>query len=202
MIAVTTPSAIVRGYDVLVSAGHEGRPQSCPRFPHHRCNLGAAGERAWTPIVADAVTRALRSRGVRVIRLPADFVGTYAVKVAVFIHFDGASPACGSAASVGYPKRAERATAASWKRLYGQYFPFGFRPDDFTAGLRRYYAYKQMRASVGSFVLELGEITCPAQRAWLAPRLDWDGALIAHWIGTLIDPGQIPLPRARSSARR
>ena len=46
-------------YDVLISAGHEGRPASCAHFPQHHCNLGASGERAWTPVVADAATEIL-----------------------------------------------------------------------------------------------------------------------------------------------
>lgn len=194
MLSPTAPPAIVRGYDVLVSAGHEGRPQSCARFPAHHCNLGAAGERVWNPIVADEVTRVLRAHGFRVVRVPADYRGTYAVRVAVFIHFDGAVPACGSAASIGYPASTAERVADSWKRLYGAYFPFGFRPDNFTGGLREYYAYKQTRAKRGAFVLELGEITCPAQRRWLAPRLRWDGDLIAYWIGSLLKPGRVPLP--------
>ncbi len=188
------PPAIIRGYDVLISAGHEGRPASCARFPQHRCNLGARGERTWNPIVANEATRVLRAHGLRVIRLPADFAGVYAVKIAVFIHFDGAVPPCSSTASVGYPLRADSRVAASWKRLYGRYFPFGFRPDNFTGNLRRYYAFKQVRAKVGAYVLELGEITCPAQRAWLAPRLRWSGDLIAYWIARLIDRGHVPLP--------
>jgi hypothetical protein len=98
--------------DVLISAGHEGRPASCKRFPQHKCNLGAAGEREWTPIVADEATRILRAHGVKVVRLPADFAGTYDVKEAVFIHFDGASPPCTSRASIGYPPGAAGAAAA------------------------------------------------------------------------------------------
>ena len=192
------PTPLVRGYDVLISAGHEGRPQSCPRFPTHHCNLGAAGERAWTPIVADV----LRSHGITVARLPADFAPSYAVRAAVFIHFDGAIPACSSAASVGYPSAGDRMAAQSWKRLYGRYFHFGFHPDNFSVGLRRYYAYRQTRASAGAFVLELGEITCPAQRAWLAPRLRWEGALIAYWLGRLLDKGHVPMPQKLSFAKR
>ncbi|MGH7737422.1 MAG: hypothetical protein ACREMP_06095 [Candidatus Tyrphobacter sp.] len=199
---LSTPAAIVRGYDVLVSAGHEGRPQSCARFPAHRCNLGAAGERAWTPIVADAVAAILRAHGVRVVRLPADYAGTYVVRAAIFIHFDGAIPACSSAASVGYPSQRDRAAAASWKRLYGRYFPFGFRPDNFTVGLRRYYAFKQTRAKNGAFVIELGEITCPAQRAWMRPRLHWEGALLAYWLSRLVHRGRVPLPAEPVSSAR
>jgi hypothetical protein len=43
-------------------------------------------------------------------------------------------------------------------------------------------------------VLELGEITCPAQHAWLAPRLRWEGSLIAYFLSKLIDKGDVPKP--------
>ncbi len=183
-------------YDVLVSAGHEGRPASCAHFPTHRCNLGAAGERAWTPIVADTVARVLRAHGVTVARVPADFAGTYRVGAAVFIHFDGSDPPCRSAASIGYPTKQSSGGARAWRALYGRYWPFGFEPDDFTDGLREYYAYRQVDARNGDFVLELGEITCPAQHAWLAPRLQWEGALIASFLSRLIDKGDVPVPPA------
>lgn len=202
MTVASAPAAIVRSYDVLISAGHEGRPRSCARFPKRHCYLGAAGERAWTPVVANAAAQVLRAHGISVVRLPADYVGTYAVKMAVFIHFDGAIPACSSAASIGYPSARDRSTAATWKRLYARYFPFGFRPDNFTIGLRDYYAYAQTRATDGAYVLELGEITCPAQHAWLAARLRWDGALVAYWIGKVIGRGQVPLPRRTAAVER
>jgi hypothetical protein len=181
-------------YDVLVSAGHEGRPASCTQFPQHHCNLGASGERDWTPIVADAATRILRRHGVSVAREPADFSGTYDVTAAVFIHFDGSAPPCASGASIGYHRKADRQTAKAWRSLYGGYFPFAFRPDDFTTGLRNYYAFSQVHATVGSLVLELGEITCPSQRAWLAPRLEWAGALIAYFLSERIGKGNVPAP--------
>lgn len=185
-------------YDVLISAGHEGRPASCARFPQHHCNLGAQGERAWTPIVADAAAKILRARGVSVARLPADFAGDYRVGAAVFIHFDGSNPPCGSRASIGYPPADLHAAAAAaqWRGLYARYWAFGFQPDDFTTGLRDYYAFTQVDARAGSLVLELGEITCPAQRAWLAPRLQWEGALLAHFLSALINKGDVPDPGA------
>lgn len=191
----------VTGYDVLVQAGHEGRPESCARFPRRRCNLGAAGERAWTPRVADAATRVLREHGVRVARVPADYAGTYVVDAAVFIHFDGATPPCSSAASVGYPVAPDREAAASWKALYGRYFPFGFKHDNFTVNLHRYYAFRQTRAKKGAFVLELGEITCPKQKAWLEPRLGWEGAMIAAWVSRLIGKGNVAVPPAPQEGR-
>jgi hypothetical protein len=182
--------------DVLISAGHEGRPASCKHFPQHKCNLGAAGEREWTPIVADEATRILRAHGVKVIRLPADFAGTYDVKEAVFIHFDGASPPCTSRASIGYPPGAVNvAAAARWRTLYSRYWPFGFMPDNFTDGLREYYGYKQVHASKGAMTIELGEVTCPAQRAWLAPRLHWEGAMLAYFLAAPLGLVEVPLPR-------
>jgi hypothetical protein len=192
--------------DVLVSAGHEGRPASCARYPHRACNLGAAGERAWTPVVADEITRVLRAHGVSVLREPADFDGNYTVDMAVFIHFDGASPPCTSGASIGYHLSGAARTAGAraahlWRALYAGIFPFRFMPDDFTVGLRDYYAFRQVYARDGALVLELGEITCPPQRQWLAPRLDDVAALIAYDISRTIGKGDVPLP-AKFAGRR
>ena len=181
-------------FDVLISAGHEGRPASCSHFPQHRCNLGARGEREWTPIVADAATSILQRYGVSVARLPADFAGHYRTGAAVFIHFDGSSPPCGSRASIGYHADADAAAARTWRTLYGRYWPFGFQADNFTEGLRNYYAFRQVDAQDGSLVLELGEITCPAQHAWLAPRLRWEGALLAYFLSRQIGNPSVPYP--------
>ncbi|HEX3456414.1 MAG TPA: hypothetical protein VHR97_00520 [Candidatus Baltobacteraceae bacterium] len=196
MIPALVLAANVLHYDVLISAGHEGRPASCARFPQHHCNLGAAGERDWTPIVADAATAILRKHGVTVARLPADFDGSYKVDAAVFVHFDGAVPPCSSSASIGYPKKSDAAAAHAWRKLYASYWPFGFELDNFTAGLRQYYAYKQVDALDAAMVIELGELTCPAQHAWLAPRLQWEGSLLAHFLSDLIGKGEVSDPGA------
>jgi len=182
--------------DVLISAGHEGRPASCARYPKRACNLGAQGEREWTPIVADEATRVLREQGVSVAREPADFDGNYDVDAAVFIHFDGSTSPCASSASIGYHEQRFAPAAQQWRTLYSRYFPFGFQPDDFTVGLRDYYAFRQVDARSGSLVLELGELTCPQQRAWLAPRLTFEGDLIAYFLSRLIGKGDVPLPSA------
>jgi hypothetical protein len=186
--------AAVLQYDVLISAGHEGRPASCPHFPQHKCNLGAAGERDWTPVVADAATKILRAHGVTVARLPADFEGEYAVSDAIMLHFDGADPACTSGASIGYHTPASAPAALAWHQLYGPSFPFRWEPDNFTVGLRDYYAYKQISATDASMVLELGEISCPAQHAWLKPRLQWEGALLAYFLSQRSGKGNVPNP--------
>lgn len=193
MLALLIVASLLR-YDVLISAGHEGRPASCVRFPQHRCNLGAAGEREWTPVVADAATEILRRHGVTVARLPADFNGEYRVDAAVFIHFDGSDPPCRSAASIGYAHKRDLRAAREWRGLYRAEWPFGFQPDNFTENLSEYYGFQQVHARDGSLVVELGEITCPEQRAWLAPRLHWTGALLAYFVSRLIGKGDVPKP--------
>lgn len=173
-------------YDVLISAGHEGRPQSCAQFPKHHCNLGAPGERAWTPIVADEAAKQLRARGYSVAREPADFDGDYAVKTAIFIHFDGTDRPCTSGASIGYHLDASKPAAGLWHSMYGSVFPFQFKPDNFTRNLRDYYGFRQVQTQDAGLVLELGEVTCPAQKAWLAPRLEQEGDLIAKFVDRLL----------------
>lgn len=185
--------------DVLIQAGHEGRPESCAHSTH-RCNLGTAGERTDNPIVADEAKRILRAHGLSVARVPADFDGTYDVRAAVFVHFDGARP-CTSGASIGYRSgtdapgtAADKHAATLWHEIYGAYFPYTFMADNFTTNLSQYYGFRQVRASEGALVIELGELTCPSQRAWLEPRLRWNGKLLAYFISRLIGEGNVSDP--------
>lgn len=173
-------------YDVLISAGHEGRPESCARFPKRHCNLGTAGERAWTPVVADEAAHKLREMGYSVAREPADFDGEYAVKAAIFIHFDGTEKPCTSGASIGYHNDRSQPAAHLWRKMYGKAFPFHFQADNFTDNLRDYYGFRQVKTENAGLVLELGELTCPAQREWLEPRLQWEGDFIARFVNDLL----------------
>jgi len=186
LTALATPSPAPAHFDVLISAGHEGRPESCPRFPNHHCNLGTPGERAWTPVVADEAARVLRAEGYTVAREPADFDGQYDVRAAIFIHFDGTERPCTSGASIGYHTVASQPAAELWRKEYSAAFPFKFQPDNFTKNLSDYYGFRQVHASDGALVLELGELTCPAQKAWLEPRLLWEGRFIAGFVRQLL----------------
>ncbi len=190
--------------DVLIQAGHQGRPD-CGSEPASLCsNTGAPGEITWTPIVADEATKVLRAAGVRVLRENADLQGRhYRVRDAVFIHFDGSEQPCSTAASVGYPEAANgwpeparsKEAATSWKALYGRTFPFGFEQDNFTESLRKYYGFKHVIVSDAAFVLEGGEITCPKQRDWLKNRLAWEGDLLAYFLSRRVGVGYVPLPK-------
>ncbi len=175
------PADAAPNSDVLIQAGHQGRPGSCARFPKRPCDLGTHGERTLTPLVADEAARRLRAAGFSVIRVPADYTERYHVRAAIFIHFDGSVRPCSSGASIGYPHGSAGA-ARAWRRFYARYFPFGFEADNFTAALRDYYAYRSVDPNPNTLLLEMGELTCPAQRAWLVPRTRELGDLIAKFV--------------------
>ena len=181
--------------DVLVQAGHEGRPD-CAVEPASLCNnTGAPGEIHWTPVVADEVTRVLRAHGISVLRMPAHLSGPYKVKDAVFIHFDGNVTPCSSGASVGYPSTANsQAAADAWKALYGKAIPFAFQADNFTPNLQGYYGYHHVQVSDAAFLIEGGEISCPAQHAWLQKHLLWEGDLIAYFLARRLGNTTVPQP--------
>ncbi len=187
--------------DVLVQAGHQGRPD-CNVEPPSLCrNTGASrapGEIAWTPIVADEATRVLEAHGVSVIRMPAYLPNRYNVDVAVFIHFD-ATPdpkrPCNAHSSVGYPADdASKALARAWKELYGHYWPYGFARDNYTTNLGGYYGYHHVTASKGQLLIEGGEMTCPADYAWSRSHLKFLGELVAYFVSQRIGRGNVPLP--------
>ena len=161
--------------DVVIQAGHEGRTHG---------NTGAVSkhysEVKWNILVADEVTKTLRSWDIEVKRVPAK-VGILRAKVAVAIHFDSANTPCHSGASIGYPSMDSYDFAQRWKRLYREYFPYQWHVDNFTKNLENYYAYKWIRAKK-FLVLELGEITCDKQTKWLKPRLKKVAHLIAYSI--------------------
>jgi len=165
----------VKPVDVVIQAGHEGRTTG---------NTGAESkmyrEEVWNILVADEVAKQLKAWGFVVKRMPAH-VKLIRTKIAVAIHFDGATTPCASGASVGYPTDHSYDFAQRWKNLYAQYFPYKWHKDNFTRNLRYYYAYRYIHADK-FLLLELGEITCDTQTAWLKPRLHKVAHLVAYSI--------------------
>jgi hypothetical protein len=171
--------------DVVVQAGHEGRPASCAPNHVRACNIGASStygrEIAWTPIVADALAAALRAHGLRVARRPADYPEHDIARVAIFIHFDGSEPACASGTSVGFPASTPRAFVRAWEHTYRNVFPFKNVGENISTNEEHYYGFRKVDAPV-KMLIEYGEITCPAQAVWLAPRLRDLGTLTAAFV--------------------
>ena len=170
--------------DILVQAGHEGRPASCAPLHVVKCNLGAAAEgareRDWTPVVADETTRVLREHGYTVVRRPADYEGRDTVRAAVFLHFDGSTP-CASGASVGFPDTTSRTFVDAWEGRYRPWFPYRFVGENFTENEHRYYGFRKVDAPE-KLLIEFGEMTCPTQFAWMRPRLRELGDQLAAFL--------------------
>lgn len=162
---------------VVIQAGHEGRTKG---------NTGAETkyfrEEEWNILVADEVARLLNVWEIDVKRMPARVRFTRA-KIAVSIHFDGATKPCASGASIGYPSSDSYHFAQRWKSLYQDYFPYKWHEDNFTPNISDYYAYRWIRAEK-FLLLELGEITCEQQTRWLKPRLKKVAHLVAYSIAT------------------
>ncbi|MFN2461739.1 MAG: hypothetical protein ABR591_13825 [Candidatus Velthaea sp.] len=185
LLAAATP-ARAANVDVVVQAGHEGRPQSCAVHHVRACNLGASSggysERAWTAVVADETARVLVGAGLRVARRPADYEAHDTARAAVFLHFDGSAPRCRSGASVGFPASTSGAFVRRWEARYTALFPFRFAGANITVHEAQYYGFRKVDAPGRTLLIEFGELTCPAQAAWMAPRLKRLGAEVATFL--------------------
>lgn len=181
--------------DFLIQAGHEGRTSGA---------TGATGpianERDWTPIISDEAARILRAAGYSVIREKADGLTAKQVKIAVAVHFDGASTPCASGTSFGYNDPTDKPAVDVLRSAYQIHVPTWIKrmPDNFTAGLRGYYGFKYWSTTISEFVWEVCEISCREQAAWAQPRLKWFGAILAHSLEKAAGGNKIPHPGAFS----
>ena len=154
-----------------------------------------AGERAWTPVVADAATRILRQHGVTVARCRP--ISRASIASRRRLH---SLRRLRSAVPAAAHRSATRASGDARRPQRGESSTAGIGRTDFSpTTLRRDSAnimlIRQVDARDASMVLELGEITCPAQHAWLAPRLHWEGALLAYLPeSSLIGKGNVHRP--------
>jgi N-acetylmuramoyl-L-alanine amidase len=160
---------------VVIQAGHEGRVEG-----NTGSSNGKYKEVEWNIFVANEVAKTLNKWGIETKRVGAD-ISKIKARVAVAIHFDGATKRCSAGASVGYKDKASKELATRWKRAYKKIFPFKWKEDNYTKNLSNYYAFNLIDAEK-FVVLELGEISCQRQVRWLKPRLK----KIAHLIAAVI----------------
>lgn len=180
----------IRQADVLIQAGHEGRKRGA---------TGASGpigsELKWNPVIADEATRILREHGITVIREDAT-VAPARVKLALFLHMDGTTPPGRSGASIGYPiGKGNDPAAKEWHAIYSNYFPYKWMPDNYTAGLRKYYAFKETITRDAELVLELFDVTSREQSEWASSRLKHLGAIVAFFVARRLGNTTVPRPK-------
>jgi hypothetical protein len=162
---------------VLIQAGHVGRITGNIGSIHNGLK-----ESEWNERIAIRVEDVLKKKGIIVDRVGARIPTTDAV-IAVAIHFDGSETACLTGASIGHDgSKGSKLLAKNWRKEYGSFFPFKWHRDNFTKNLSDYYGFSKVTTSKGFLVMELGEITCEKQTAWLEPRLGEVAAKIAYFI--------------------
>ncbi|HEY5350378.1 MAG TPA: hypothetical protein VIJ64_11610, partial [Candidatus Lustribacter sp.] len=79
------------------------------------------------------------------------------------------------------PATTSHAFVAAWEHAYRTRFPFRFVGENISSNEEHYYGFHKVDAPQ-KLLIEYGELTCPAQAAWLAPRLRRLGALTAHFV--------------------
>ena len=187
LMALLAVRAEAETVDVVVQAGHQGRPASCAPNHVRACNIGASGngyrEIEWTPVVADAIAETLREAGLRVARRPADYPQHDTARIALFIHFDGADPPCTTGASIGFPDGTPQDFTGAWEKRYRAFFPYRFVGENISTNESHYYGFRKVDAPK-KMLIEYGELTCPAQAAWMAPRLRALGSFTARFVLT------------------
>ena len=129
-------------------------------------------EQQYVDAVGHRIASAMRARGHRVYLLTADERVPHS-DVFVALHQDGSSSSRASGASVGYPASSASARYASLLKASYQLagWPYGFRADNYTAGLRGYYGYRRSSAPV-KVLLEHGFATNPAEQSYMWAHLD------------------------------
>lgn len=168
---------------VLIQAGHEGRTKG---------NIGSMQgdlkEVDWNTLMSKEIEKELKKQNIDVTRVGADIPIANA-RIAIAIHFDGSVRPCSTGASIGYDAEdiPSQKLAKAWRDIYESYFPFHWHKDNFTKNLADYYGFSRVHTEKGFLVLELGEITCQEQTAWLEPRLDIIATKVADFIMEELD---------------
>ena len=202
----------------VVQAGH------VPRTRGATGSQGVLGsEQAFTLKTATHIQKWLTLRGWTCEQIGADDdIPDSTLFVA--IHHDGSSNSKARGPSVGYPidapdasgTPASKAAAQVWKRVYGKAYPGPtFRPDNYTRGLRGYYAFRKSTARI-KLCLEHGFGTNPEDARFMWSDAGQDAAVdaveavLGHWLGwdaklspaevhARLNPGAPPLTEAQET---
>jgi len=153
--------------DVVIQMGHVAR---------RRGFTGTSGwghtEQEFVRSVGARLNAALRNSGFKSELIGADDPVPDS-RVFMALHQDGSTSSAARGASVGYPDGAggER-IAQLWKAYYAKAgWPSGFRPDNYTPGLRRYYGFRRSSADA-KFLIEHGFATNQHDQRWMWDHLD------------------------------
>lgn len=71
----------------------------------------------------------------------------------------------------------------AWEKRYRAFFPYRFVGENISTNESHYYGFRKVDAP-RKMLIEYGELTCPAQAAWMAPRLPTLGSFTARFVLT------------------
>lgn len=160
-------------HDVVVHCGHCFRTRGATGTAGHR-----GTEQQFAAKVGAQMGDLLRLRGYDVfVAYPTEHDDNLPrCKVFVSLHQDGSTNPRAQGASVGYPSSGDGATVAQiWKAHYAAAgWPSGFRPDNYSSGLPRFYGFRRINADA-KFLIEHGFATNRGDADWM-----WDN------LGTIV----------------
>ncbi|NOD96898.1 hypothetical protein GS610_06715 [Ruegeria sp. HKCCD6228] len=148
-------------YDVVLQVGH---------YPRKKGVTGGEGELVIEQEIAALVATLVREKLVsklNVVVIPADgYKQNIKTKIFLALHTDSAplSKSCQLGPSIGYNDNTDalgmRFLAFALARTFN-YDLSKFMSDNYTKGLRSYYAFKHFNTTMFEGVLEMEELTCP-----------------------------------------
>ena len=176
---------------VVVQMGHCFRKRGA---------TGTHREQEFVSQLGPRIKELVELKGVHTVEvILADQYGVAPADLFLALHCDGSTSNRAHGASVGYPSYVaseSQVYAQLWKyahRLAG--YRWGFRPDNYTAALRRYYYYDNIKAPA-RLVIEHGFLTTPVEERWLFANVDRVAAghalAIDAYFGTLNQPPTEP----------
>ncbi len=156
-----------RIYDLILQMGHVGRTSGA---------TGTPGEQAFTEALGNMIADRLKKKPYISFRLMgAD--NWYLPKPNVCrlffsLHADGALNTSARGLSVGYPVGSENSFATAIAEAYRSLSDFPQRPDNYTNGLKMYYAWRNGHVKADFYcLLEHGFFTNAYERKWINENL-------------------------------
>jgi hypothetical protein len=178
-----------KDYDLVLQPGHYGRTSGA---------TGGEGkyvtEQQIAAKIVDILASNLRKRGVTLAIIPADgFKAPLKSKVFLSLHTDASNYPCSVGPSIGYSADGDALGMhgiAAALAITLSIDPQKFMRDNYTANLRGYYAFRSITTRQFKGLLEMSELTCPAQEENLLSRADLLANNLAIAVAFALRPAQ------------
>jgi N-acetylmuramoyl-L-alanine amidase len=150
-------------YDLIIQMGHVGRTSGA---------TGTAGEQAFTKALGAALYKKFTDNTTVKVRLMGadNWTAPQPNKTMLFfaIHADGSINKNARGISVGYPEGANQVFSYHIKNNYRLLTGFSSRQDNYTKGLKNYYAWRLNHVKADHYcLLEHGFMTNPIERDYM-----------------------------------